>query len=166
LTIALARETIPAMRRLWWLVLLALGAVGCGGGSSSPASRLVGEWIAIDSTGTEAVGVTFESDNTYVAQTLALTSSTSALDEGESGVYAATASEITFTPRKSSCPGPDPIYSLSYSFSGSSLVVYTPSGGLSLEKNDSPGGGSASITFGCFQSDGSFVPSPFVAVSN
>jgi len=155
------------MRKLSLLVLVVLGAIGCGGGSSSPESRLVGEWIVFDSTSTNAVGLTFNSDGTYAAQQLELTSSTSANDEGEGGVYTATTSAITFTPQKSSCPGPDPVYTFSYSFNAASLVISAPSGVISFERNPyANSGASGTLTFGCFQADGSFVPEPIAPVGN
>ena len=153
------------MRRLSWLVMVVLGAVSCGGGSSSPESQLIGQWISTDSTGSQGVGLEFDSDGTYVAQLLELTSSTSANDEGESGVYTATSSTINFTPQKSSCPGPDPVYSLTYSFSAGGLVVATPSGAIGLTRNN-PGLANGTITFGCFQPNGSFVASPVAPVGN
>src|SRR5579862_3505862 len=152
------------MRRLWWVVLVDSMALGCGG-SSSPGSRLVGDWIATDSTGTNGIALTFGSDGTYSAQQLELTSSTSANDEVEGGVYTATNSSIAFTPQKSSCPGPDPDYSLGYSFSGSSLIVSTPSGAVALMANTFSAGTGA-IAFGCFQPDGSFVAEPIAPVGN
>jgi hypothetical protein len=106
-----------------------------------------------------------DSDGTYIAQQLELTSSTSASDEGEGGVYTATSDTITFTPQKSSCPGPDPIYSLNYSFSGPNLVISTPSGAFALARN-TYSGANGSITFGCFQPDGSFVPESIAPVGN
>jgi hypothetical protein len=153
------------MRRLGLGVVLAVVGATCGG-SSTAQDRLVGTWLATDSSGTQGVGLTLNSDETYAAQQLLLTSSTSAEDEIEGGVYTATASDITFTPQRNSCPGPDPIYTLSYQLNGTGLSIITPSGAIFLSRDNSPAPSNAALSFGCFQPDGSFMAEPIAPVSN
>jgi hypothetical protein len=97
---------------------------------------------------------------------LQLTSSTTGNDQVETGTFAATDTEIAFTPQKSTCPGPVSVYALTYNFNDDSLAVLYSTGAVAFSRNTTPPSSNAIITFGCFQSGGSFVPAPLAAVSN
>ena len=143
---------------------LLLAVVGCGG-SSSPEAQLAGTWTYIN--GYSGIGLTFSTDSTYVAQVLQVTSSTSAEDEIEKGVYSVSGNDIIWTPQEYTCPGPDPVYTTPYSFSGGNLVVVTPgnSAVVTFSRDTSSGSGNESLVFGCFQS-GSFAQQSLAPVSN
>lgn len=143
--------------------VLLLAMLGCG--SSSPEDQLAGTWTYTN--GNNGIGLTFATDGTYVAQVLQLTSSTSGDDEIEKGVYSVSGNQINWTPQEYTCPGPDAVYSTSYSFSGGDLVIVTPgsAGIVSLVRDTSSSSGNASLVLGCFQS-GSFVQEPLAPVSN
>ena len=151
----------------WTLVVLLAAAASCGGGNSeTPQQRLIGQWLYTNSTGSAGIDITFNTNATYVAQILQLTSTTSANDEIEDGVFSTTDTEITFTPQKYTCPGPDPVYSMTYSFNGDSLLLLLSTGATGFSRNTTPAATNFTLAFGCFQSDGSFVASPLAAVSN
>ena len=142
--------------------LVLAGMVGCGG--TSHQNSLIDTWIY--DSGDSAIGLTFDTDNTYSAQVLVLTSSTTANDQVETGTFTKTTSEITFTPKKFTCPGPDTIYTLSYQINGNGLTLVTADGALFFTRDMSPDTTNARITFGCFLDDGSFVAMPLAPVSN
>jgi hypothetical protein len=148
------------------LVVLLAAVASCSGNSETPRERLIGQWLYTNSSGGAGVDATFNLDDTYSVQTLQLTSDTAGNDEVETGVFSATDTEITFAPQKHTCPGPDPVYTLTYHFTGDSLVVVFPDGAIALSRNTTPPSSNAIVTFGCFQSDGSFVTAPLAAVSN
>src|SRR6185295_3373010 len=100
----------------WIGTVLLLGAIGCGGGGDpTPADRLQGNWLFADADGLTGVGLTFDGSD-YVAFLMGLTSTNTANAEVERGGFDASTTQITFTPREWSCPGPDAIYALSYRF--------------------------------------------------
>ena len=148
----------------WTLVVLLATVASCGGNSETPKERLIGKWIY---TGSSAgIGLQFDSDAAYSVQVLQLTSTTTGNDEVEKGAYSATDTQITFTPKMYTCPGPVPVYTLDYSFNGDSLSVLFSNGAMGFSRNTEPASSNFIITFGCFQSDGSFVSSPLAAVGN
>lgn len=105
---------------------LALACCSSGSGGSGPPS-LIGSWYYVDSAGTAGEGLTFNSDETYVNQSIALTSSTTGDQEVEMGTFTLSGSTITVTPTSSSCPGPAPVTSYDYSFQGAELASCSPS---------------------------------------
>lgn len=150
-----------------WMLLAVLATVAaCGGSSETPEQRLIGQWIYTNGSGEAAVDITFNADSTYKAQDAQLTSNTSANDEVETGIFSATDTEITSTPQQWTCPGPYPAYTVSYQFNGDSLVVTYSTGVMTMSRNTTPASSNANLTFGCFQSDGSFVTEPLAHVSN
>jgi hypothetical protein len=151
----------------WTLVALMATVAECGGGSSeTPQQRLIGQWLYTNSAGSAGADITFNANATYTAQILQLTSTTSANDEVETGIFSTTDTEITFTPQNYTCPGSYPVYSLAYTFNGDSLLLSFSTGAVGFSRNKYPAATNFSLAFGCIQSDGSFVVSPLVAVSN
>ena len=151
----------------WTLAVLLATVAACGGGSSeTPQQRLIGQWLYTNSSGSAGIDITFNTNTTYTAQILQLTSTTSANDEIEDGVFSTTNTEISFTPQKYTCPGPDPVYSLAYTFNGDSLLLSYSTGAVAFSRNTTPAATNFTAAFGCIQSDGSFVVSPLAAVSN
>jgi hypothetical protein len=147
--------------------VLAILTAACSSSSGGGSPSLYGTWYYADSAGA-GVGLTFNQSGTYVAQELALTSSTSGDDQAEKGTFTVSGSTITLTPTEWSCPGPDPIYKLTYSFQGSDLAVSQPSGAAVLQPDTQPPS-SVAITFGCFTNGDSgeiFTPEPLAPVSN
>jgi len=141
------------------LILLGLG-LGCGGGDS-PEDALVGTWFATTNAAqTRGLGLTFTSDGTFVVQDILVTSNTTAQDEIEKGTYSVSGKTLLFHPTQYSCPQADPPYSFEYTISGSTLTLIDPAAVISLAKDTTPPTGGSVIAIGCFQSDGSFVPSP------
>jgi len=141
--------------------------MSCGGDDSqTPQERLVGSWVYSNSSGSTGIDLKFGSDANYSVQLLQLTSTTSANDEVETGIYSATDSTITFTPQKYTCPVPDPTYTLTYNFNGDSLAMLFSSGAIAFTRYTGPASTNAALTFGCFQSDGTFFTSPLAPVSN
>jgi hypothetical protein len=150
------------MRRL---LLLAVAVGGCG--SSSPSDRLIGEWLFTNADGSGGIGLTFKADDTYVAAVLVATSASSLNGQIETGNYSATASAVTFTPRQSSCPGPDRVDTESYSFSGMDLVMAGGSTVITFAPNNASSSTTTVVlTTGCFDSTGAFTSGPVAPVSN
>jgi hypothetical protein len=144
------------MKKLLLLLVLA----GCGGNAPS----LVGNWIYVN--GSSGIAATFRDDGTYVASKLALTSSASADAEIETGTYMAADGTLTTIPQQWTCPGPDPVTAVSYSLDGVDLQVSSPSGVLVMSPNSTPASSNFALTFGCFDSSGSFTPQSLAPVSN
>jgi hypothetical protein len=153
------------MRR-WIGLSFALIACGSSSGGGGPPS-LVGNWIYIDSTNTAGAALDFKSDGTYVHAQLSLTSTTSADAQVETGTYTSTGTSFTATPKQWTCPGPDPVATLNYSFQNGQLVLSAPQGIITFQPNTSSGFMSSfQITNGCFDRTGTFTPSPLAPVSN
>jgi len=148
------------------LAVLLVAVAACGSNTVTPQERLIGEWTYTNSAGNAGVVITFKTDDTYSAQVMQLTSTTSANDEVETGVFSVTDTTITFTPQQYTCPGPDPIYTYKYAFNGDSLSMLIPSGAVAFTRYTGPAASNAVITFGCIQSDGSFVQSQLAPVTN
>lgn len=119
-----------------------------------------------NATGGAATGITFNADGTYSYELLQVTSANSANVEAETGVFEATDTELTTTPGKWSCPGPDPVATVTYKLNGDSLQAVSPSAIVVFSRDTEPASTNAQFTIGCFQADGSFVPAPLAAVSN
>jgi hypothetical protein len=117
-------------------VVAALLATACSSssGSGGPPS-LDGSWIYANSDGSAGAGAEFKSDGTYEVQELTVTSSTTVNDQIETGTFTVSGSTITLTPKQSSCPGPDAVYTLNYSFQGSNLALTQPSGIIVFQPN-------------------------------
>ena len=149
-----------------WTLLAVLATVAaCGANSETPEQRLIGAWIYWN--GSTGVGLEFDSNGIYSGQVLQITSATTGNDEVETGVYTMTDTEITCTPLENSCPGPDPAYRLIYHVDGNNLEVLTPNGlAIAFSRNTASPSSNSIVTFGCFQSDGSFVTGALAPVSN
>jgi hypothetical protein len=146
-------------------------AVGCGGASSSGSNRLVGDWIFANADQTGGLALNIAADGTYEAGPLVITSvsatSGTANVQVEDGVWTATAKEITMTPTKSSCPGPDPASTLPYSFLGANLAITIPTGLITFAPNNGPPSSQTiALTTGCFDQNGNFTAAPVAAVTN
>jgi hypothetical protein len=149
----------------WTFAVLLVAAAACGGGSETPEQRLIGKWLYTDASGTRGLSVQFDADSTYTLATMQLTSTTSAEAQVETGVFAATGTQITSTPQMYTCPGPYPGYQVSYHFNGDSLVVTYSTGVMAFSRNTAAPASNVVVTYGCFQS-GAFVAAPLAAVSN
>jgi hypothetical protein len=160
----MARALVVAM------VCGVLGSNGCGGGSSSGSNRLVGDWLFENADQSGGLALNINGDGTYEAGPLVITSvsatSGTANVQVEDGVWTATATEITMTPNKSSCPGPDPASTLSYSFLGANLAITTPSGLITFAPNNGTTSQTIALTTGCFDQNGNFTAAPVAPVSN
>jgi hypothetical protein len=85
--------------------------------------------------------------------------------QSEQGSFTVSGNAITATPKESTCAKPDPVYSVTYSFTGSNLEIEEPTG-IMVFQPDNATGSNIAITFGCFGSGGAFTASPLVPVSN
>ena len=147
------------------LVVLLATVAACGSNTVTPQERLMGKWLYAGSSA--GIGLEFGTDGTYKAQILQLSSTSTGNDQAETGKYIASDSSITFTAQQSSCgPGRIPIYTYTYSFNGDSLAVMTGNTAMAFSRNTTPPASNFIISLGCFQSDGTFVGSPLVSVSN
>lgn len=165
------------MKRLPLAVAL-LSVIGCGGGGGPmdigptgppyvppppppPVNLLVGNWILLEGTGGIALDFT---SSTFVLAVIAVQVDNSVEIEETDGVYATSAGVITFTASKSTCPGMTKVFANDYTVTTNQLVLADPSGSLFFQRNTSPGGVSAVITNGCFDSAGTFTPSPLAPI--
>lgn len=140
---------------------IAMALLGC---SSSHAPTLDTTWAYFPST-SAGVTITFEADDTYVIQLLALTDvatssdgipvAATGNDEVEAGSFSNTPSVITFTPQTSSCPSAPP-HTAAYSFSSNDLVLVL-SGSAASFKSDANGTDGFTVMTGCFDSSGNFT---------
>lgn len=143
---------------------LAMGLVACssGGGSSSPPS-IYGTWASSD--GSSGAGLSLQKDGTYSLMRGNETSATSADMQITMGTFTAAGSTLTFHPTSSSCPGPVPVESATYSFDGPNLDLVIPQGVVALTP-DKAGGYQGTIRFGCFDGTGAFTPRAVAPVGN
>jgi hypothetical protein len=153
---------------------LLLAFVMLGAGCASPADELVGSWTSTDAAGRR---LTMKFDGVrYGTQTLApdpsIVEPDQMRDQAESGVYAASDDQITFTPRTSSCPSPVPVWRASYGityhgadYSRDVLVVTNAGDARSFTRYFTPAMSNATA-FGCYLSDGSFAMGQLTSVGN
>jgi hypothetical protein len=146
------------------VVVVLVGLCGCG--SKTPQESLVGSWLFTSADGSGGIGVTFNADGTYGAVTLVLTSTASADTEIEKGTYSATASSLTSMPTQWSCPGPDSISTVSYSFAGGNLVLTSPNDIVTFAPNNATSGSTIALEIGCFDANGAFTAEPLAPVTN
>ena len=159
------------MRRCLAVVFLAFA--GCGGGMddmpyrhggthfiAGPDSRLTGNWIFIG----DAAGLALDFDGANTLRPHRHDGQRHGQRAGRDRPYSTSGGVLTLTPQQASCAGVHPAYTERYSFSGANLVVRTTAA-RSCSPNP-PSGGSVALTYGCFDSAGTFTASPLVAVSN
>ena len=151
-----------AMVTAFLVALTAACSSGSGGGSPSLTGTT---WEYANSAGTAGEGVVFNTNGTYALLVLQLTSSSSGNVQEETGTYVVSGNTITVTPKEWTCPGPDPVYSATYSFQGSSLAITEPSGVVIFQPDDQMAS-MAALTHGCFSSSGAFTAMPLASVSN
>jgi len=161
------------------LVVLASGS-GCGGGDGgggvgvvgvgSGAPQPSGDWVFSSPDGTAGAALDLGPGDTYTVLIGTITSSgqnsATANAQVETGTFAVTGNQITFTPKQSTCPGPAPVRVDTYSFSGQNLVLAGPAGIVSFAPNNSSSTATVGLTFGCFSDAGVFMASPLAPVSN
>lgn len=140
--------------------LLPLAAVallaGCGSSSSPAAPELVGTtWQSDNGSNTVATSYQFDSNGNYIRQVLALVSANGAEVSAETGTYTVSGNTISLTPQQSTCPGADPPYTATYSFSGGDLVMNI-SGTIDTFIVDASAGSATGfqIQEGCFTTTG------------
>lgn len=144
---------------------LALVVAGCSSSSSSaPPTLYSGQWIY--ESGAEASGYSFAEGGQYTGVVSVGTSETTANVYKETGVFAQTATQITFTPHESSCTGVYPAYTDQYGFKGDVLLLSSASGTTSYMINPDQVTANVSIVYGCFAADGTFTAHPIAPVSN
>lgn len=139
------------MRRLA-MVLVCLSAAACGA-EATPAEKLEGSWATpIDGC---TAALTFLADGRMEADTICpLTDGSIGLD-AVVGSFTATGTEISFAATSATCPPESVTRNVvwRYDFLGDSLRVFSPTGGLVLNRITPGGGNGAVITFGCFTGD-------------
>ena len=144
--------------------------IGCGGGGGSAASRLDGSWLFTSPNGV-GVGAIFSPDDTYVAMVIVVTAagqnSGSLEMQVEKGRFSVSGDQLTSTPTHWTCPGPDPIDTATFSFSGQDLVISSPTGFITFAPNNAPTStATITATLGCFDANGAFTASPLAPVTN
>lgn len=153
------------------LAIVAVTLSACGGGSSEgndagtppPTNPLLGSWLY--SNGNRGAGLTFTAAADYSFAVIALTGTTSANMQMETGIYFLhNSSDLELTPQQSSCPGQHPAYQETVAVTTSSLTLSDSTGVIVFVPNNYAAS-SAAITYGCFDSSGNFTASPLVAVS-
>lgn len=176
LTFSAAGATFCRMRphpvTLALALTVGIASAGCGSSAPSPEARLNGTWLWTNGTLITEGWWTFNAkERSYTAKRLEGTQPTHG--EFETGGYTAKDDQITFTPRTFTCSDSDPAYTVTYSLTGSSLLIPEPHGFLAevagsvfgllfspfeLQSDDG-------VVVGCFHPDGTFVESPQVAVA-
>ena len=152
----------------WGLVVLALL---CGCGSPTPGNeRPVGDWLGTNASGTltrtTELGLQ-PFGGGYANWTFAMTSASSANLQSEEGSYGGSGSSIAFKPTHSSCPGPVPAGTASFTLEGADLVLTGPNGVTTFTPIiGSPPSNALMNTFGCFDSNGNFTAHPDGPVEN
>jgi hypothetical protein len=136
--------------------------LGCSSTSTDPASGLKGTWAGAD--GPLVLGVTFNGDGTYELHQTLRTSATTAEDQVQTGTFTATGSWITFTPQRSSCPGPAPMSTAPYKLLNGSLQMTSGTTVFTLQPDTAPPAPGTTVQTGCFDSQGVFTPGSLAPV--
>lgn len=139
-------------------LLVALSLTGCGGDG---APDIDGQWIA-QLNSTCALGATFDVPaRTYTAQAICQLQGGAFGDELEGGdADFSVPGKVSLVPRHASCASSEHASETdAYSFQGKNLVLGTPDGVIVFEPNNSSGGGSLIVQFGCLDVAG-FVAHP------
>lgn len=126
-----------------------LMALGCG----ADPEPWEGDWIVVD--GDCGVALTLK-PGTYTAGVVCVGSSPAQL-ETETGALQVSGNVLTFTPKRGTCPGPQPPYTATWARNGATLAVGLGAQVLLLERNHPTGTTTGTVTLGCFQG-GTFVP--------
>ncbi len=148
----------------------ALGvAAGCSSTSTideDANNGIYGAWDGRTATSATGVRLQLTSDGSYTLTELIATSATTANARAERGTFTAAPGTITWTPVESSCNAASSSYQSAYQLTGATLSVALPAGVFALEPADDDGGlGDASLTLGCYASDGAFTAAPLAPVS-
>jgi hypothetical protein len=145
-------------------VLVSLAACG----SSTPAEPSIDNtWIFTNSAGTVGAALTING-STYVAQKIALTSSTSADDQIETGTITVNASTLDFIPSQWSCAAFMPVdapYSDGYTLTASGLTLSNSTGFTAFHVDTSGASSNFTSAIGCFLTNGTFQVSPLENVT-
>ena len=157
-------------------LLIVVGCGGCGSSASteSETAELTGSWVARDASNVAAsYGFTFSLDGGYTRTTMVVAATDQVASPGsanlaqESGVFTvSSADSISFAPTQSTCPGPIPVYALSYGFSGRVLVMGGVTGASSFSPDPMPATATPATTYGCYDSTGAFTAHPLAPVTN
>jgi len=150
----------------WRLAATVALCLACGGGGDGAADRLQGNWLFTDSANGFGFGIAFKPGDSYTVYTMNLTSQTSARAQIENGTFSASDAEITTVPKESTCAGPATVDTVKYVLSPSALVITAGATVISLIRDTTPVDASFVLSLGCFQPDGTFVPSGLQPVSN
>jgi len=150
----------------WSLAATVALCLACGDGGNDAANKLQGNWIFTSAATGFGFGVAFKPDDHYTVYTLNLTSDASAAAQVENGTFSASDTEIVTVPKESTCPGPAPVDTVKYIFAGPGLVITAGDKVISLVRDTAPVETSFVLSLGCFQPDGTFVPSGLQPVSN
>lgn len=161
-----------------------VGDGGSASSSSSPSSSgssdaaadagqsLVGAWLFFDSGNGASLVIQFNGDGTY-QQDNSQSPSSGTIDERQTGTFAVSGSNVTFTVLHWSCPGAVPAPSTSsFSFQNGDLLLvipqatlhfvpYAPDAGGSSGTDAGSAEGGVQVTLGCYPEDsGAFFASP------
>jgi hypothetical protein len=146
-----------------------------GGSAGSDASAdagqsLVGSWLFFDSGNGASLVIQFHGDGTY-QQDNSQSMASGTIDQRQTGTFAVSGSNVTFTVTHWSCPGTVPAPSTSaFSFDNGDLLLvipqatlrfvpYVPDAGAGGDGGNADGG---AFTLGCYPTDGGpFGASPF-----
>lgn len=147
------------------LGILLVTLVGCGGSSADDLTKdehtLQGGWIFPLANG-GAFGLNFDG-HAYSAQLLSPLGDGRIGDQAEKGTYAAGGGEISFAPVEWTCVGASSPYSFSLTVSPTTMTLSDATSVAVMTRNTEPPGGAAVLTFGCFQSDGTFAEHPLAS---
>jgi hypothetical protein len=135
--------------------------------SADAGQSLVGAWRFFDSGNGASLVIQFNSDGTY-EQDNSQSTSTGTIDERQTGTFAVSGSNVTFTVLHWSCPGAVPAPSTSsFSFENGDLLLVIPQATLDFVPYVPDAGGSSGteggvqVTLGCYPDDsGPFFASP------
>lgn len=139
---------------------------GSAGDASDAGQSLVGAWRFFDSGNGAALVIQFNGDGTY-QQDNSQSMSSGTIDQRQTGTFAVSGSNVTFTVMHWSCPGAVPAPSTSsFSFDNGDLLLVIPQATLRFAPYAPDAGGNADggaqATLGCYPADsGAFFASPF-----
>ena len=155
--------------------------VGCGspfmpvtttGAAPVPASpgqspSLYGNWLYTNSNGVEAE-LTLNDDMTYEVEILISTSTVTANEYIENGVFAYKGPTLTLTPMQTSCPVAAPPKPYGFAFDEAGLILTDLSGNSTTYGSTTMSDPAANLTtvVGCSINNGPWMPEPIAPVTN
>lgn len=154
--------------RAWFAITVVTVALGCGDGGGDTgdgqSSGIDGQWLMVSDDVKCLTALTFDNDLKYEVDDLCELDDGTMAQQVEIGTYKLNGDKISFTPTGSTCKDADRnVDDAKYDFIDGKLRMLFDEGVILLERLKSDGNASpGEVTFGCFDDEGAFTPTPLI----